>query len=481
MKITMKNTSLILFLSIFWITAVSSQQLVLKKGEIIQDLKIKDSIGNTYSLYLPTSFSMDKEWPLLMVFDVDSNDNEALAMFAFAAESQGYVLAAPKLNDSISLTDNMLITGKVMKEVTTIIPVQPNRIYAAGSDSGGRFATLVPILMRNVNGVLCISATLANRELLDLKEPFHFVGIVSRDNFNYTAMLMDTKLLDRLKMPNQTLLYDGENIWPGTSYIEKGMELFTLADMAKNKIPKDTAFIENAFQQDIFKVNALRSKGDLLLAEQYLTEMMSMYGAHKNLDSLRSVQKSVRRDKNYRVQKRTENAVFLKEALLKEDYQYYMDDDVYTYNFNNLGWWNHQMGEIKKFVDGTDRLEQQMGNRLYGYVNALAEDNIEMISSEKQVDENALAFLYMLKTIIEPDNFEFYLKTVSLSAKNEDYGTSLFYLEELLKKGFKDTDKLYALEHTALLRITPEFNELVSKYLKDARYDIDQNEGAKEN
>ncbi|WP_375325085.1 alpha/beta hydrolase [Flagellimonas sp. GZD32] len=477
----MKNTNLILFLSIFWMTAVSSQNMVLKKGEIIQDITVKDTIGNTYSLFLPTSFSMDKEWPLLMVFDVNSNDNEALSMFAFAAESQGFILAAPKLNDSISLTDNLLITGRVMKEVTSLIPIQQNRVYAAGSDSGGRFATLVPILIPSVNGVMCISATLANRELLDFKEPFHFVGIVSRDNFNYTVMLTDAKLLDRLKMPNQTLLFDGEKIWPGTDYIEKGMELFTLADMAKNKIPKDTVFIENAFQKDIYKVNALRSKGDLLLAERYLTEMMSMYGAHKNLDSLRDVQKSVRRDKNYRVQKRAENAVFLKESLLKEDYQYYMDDDVYTYNFNNLGWWNHQMGEIKKFIEGADVLEQQMGHRLYGFVNALAEDNIEMISSEQVVDENALAFLYMLKTIIEPDNFKYYLKTVSLSAKNEDYGTSLFYLEEALKKGFKDADKLYSLEHTALLRITPEFNELVSKYLKDARYDIDQNEGAKEN
>ena len=45
-------------------------------------------------------------------------------------------------------------------------------------------------------------------------------------------------------------------------------------------------------------------------------------------------------------------------------------------------------------------------------------------------------------------------------------------LQHLLKKGFKDKEKLYNLEHTALFRITPEFNEMVSKYLDDARYDI---------
>jgi hypothetical protein len=45
-------------------------------------------------------------------------------------------------------------------------------------------------------------------------------------------------------------------------------------------------------------------------------------------------------------------------------------------------------------------------------------------------------------------------------------------LEELLKNGFKDKTALYSLEHTALLRITPEFNELVAKYLKEPRYEI---------
>jgi hypothetical protein len=170
--------------------------------------------------------------------------------------------------------------------------------------------------------------------------------------------------------------------------------------------------------------------------------------------------------------KRAENAAFLQESMLKEDYQYYMEEDVFTYNFNNLGWWNHQMGVIDKFISSSKPFEKQMGHRLKGFVNVLAEDNIKIVLSEEVVDEDALAFLYMLKTILEPDNYEFYFKTISLSAKNDDFGTSLFYLEELLKKGFKDKEKLYGLENTALFRITPEFNEVVSKYLEDARYDI---------
>ena len=92
--------------------------------------------------------------------------------------------------------------------------------------------------------------------------------------------------------------------------------------------------------------------------------------------------------------------------------------------------------------------------------------------AEEKIDEDALTFLWMLKTITEPKNPEFYLKVISISAKNEDFGTALFYLEELLKTGFKDKQKLYSLEHTALFKITPEFNKTISKYLSDARYEV---------
>lgn len=84
----------------------------------------------------------------------------------------------------------------------------------------------------------------------------------------------------------------------------------------------------------------------------------------------------------------------------------------------------------------------------------------------------ALDFLYMLRTIITPEDTEPYLKIISNSAKIEDYGTALFYLEELLKTGYTDKETLYGLDGTAFLRITPEFNEVVDKYLKDARYDF---------
>ncbi|NAY90315.1 alpha/beta hydrolase [Muricauda sp. JGD-17] len=468
----MKKIHLLFILQFLIVQGIFSQQIALKKGVILEGLSIHDSIPETFSLYLPTTFNADRKWPLLMVFDLNGEEKRTLSMFLQAAEQEGYLLAAPHISDTVSLSANMVSTGKTIEHIANLLPVQQNRIYTAGANSGARFSNLVPIFIKNVSGAISIAATIANTDLLNVKQPFHFVGIVGKNNFEYTSMLAVEKILDRFKFPNQILLHEKEGAWPDLEYLKKSLQLLTLGAMAKGVVPKDSTYVESAFNEDVKKVNGLIQRRKLLLAEQYLGEMTSIYGAHRNLDSLRAVLKDLRRDKLYRAMRRGENNAFLKESLLKEDYQYYMEEDILSHNFNNLGWWNFQMQELEKFISGTDIYEKQMGNRLQNFVNALAVDNINIELSEPIIDEDALAFLYMLKTVLEPENFDYYLNIISLSSKNEDFGTALFYLEEALKKGFKDTDKLYNLEDTALFRITPEFNKVVSKYLKDARYDI---------
>jgi hypothetical protein len=468
----MKKKQLLFLLSLVCLTSASAQQMVLKKGEIMDSIPVQDSIPSSYSLYLPRDFTTEKKWPLLLVFDMEGKERQAISIFVGPAEKEGYILAAPKVKDTVSLTNNMIVTNNVLEEIVNLLPIQNGRIYTAGASAGGRFAGLVPIFIRGVNGAISMGASLTNTDLLNVRRPFHFIGMVSKNDYNYTTMLDDEKILDRYKFPNQVLLHDAKSAWPEVAYLQKGLQLFTLAAMGRNLIPKDSLYVENAYDEDVAKVNLLKNSGQLIWAEQYMGEMMSMYGAHKNLDSLREVQKELRRDKQFRAMRRAENAAISKEILLKENYQYDMEEDMFAHNFKNLGWWNYQMTELDKFINGSNIHEQEMGHRLIGFLNALAEDNIELVRSGQVIDEDALAFLYMLKTILEPENFEFYLKTISLSAKNEDFGTALFYLEEAFKNGFKDKDKLYSLEDTALLRITPEFNKMVEKYLKDARYDI---------
>ena len=146
----MKKIILFLFLGAgLW---GNSQQMTLKKGIVIDSIPVKDSISESYSLFLPTSFQMDRNWPILLVFDMEGKGKRAVRMFQEAAEKQGYILAAPNnVNDSLSTSQNILVTGRMFNDIIRLLPIHKNRSYSAGFDSGARFASVLPIFVKAIS------------------------------------------------------------------------------------------------------------------------------------------------------------------------------------------------------------------------------------------------------------------------------------------------------------------------------------------
>ena len=120
------------------------------------------------------------------------------------------------------------------------------------------------------------------------------------------------------------------------------------------------------------------------------------------------------------------------------------------------------MEKLDGYINSPIPEEKRLGKRLKGFVNALAEDNLAL--AEEQADPEGRLLLWMLKTIADPSDHTYYLKVIQESARIEEFGTALFYIEEAFKNGFKDFDRLNQLEHTALLRITTDYKELLKKY-----------------
>lgn len=465
-----RNISLLAFLLPILLVA---QELRLTKGMITDDIVVNDTLSETMAVYLPSSFEVTKPWPILFVLDMEGKAKQAISMFKDAADKEGYVVASSNnISDTLALSKNVLITSRMFNALVDMIPVRKNRVYTAGFSSGARFASILPTFIQDIEGVISCGAAIGNIEILNDKSPFYFIGIVGREDYNYRAMLIDQKILDKLKFPNQLLLFDGGHNWPGTEELSDALRIFTIHAMSKGSEVRNDSLIARSYENFLAEANEMFTLNKPILAEYQLTTVNRVFDPLLEVDSLKRTLRSLKRSSSYRTNNRDQNSYFLKESFTKEDYNYYLEEDIITYNYNNLGWWNYQMTELDKIEESDNLFKRRMGKRLRGYLNALIADNIDLIKSEKIVDLEALNFLYMLKTITEPTNFENYLKIISYSSSIEDYGTATFYLEELLKNGYKNKSELYSLENTALFRITPEFNELVEKYLKESRYDF---------
>ncbi|MEP2279582.1 alpha/beta hydrolase [Maribacter sp.] len=467
----MKKILLFAFVLISWTSF--AQELRLLRGAITENLIVNDSVSETYSLYLPTDFEVNKPWPVVFVMDLDGKGKAAVSMLINAAEKEGYVLASSNnISDSLSIAENVLVANRMFNSVFNTIPTAKNRTYTAGFSSGAMFASILPTFVREIKGVISIGASVGNVEILNVKQPFQFIGLVNRSDYNFTEMYNAKQTLNKLKFPNELLVFDSERNLPEKDIIAKAFRMLTLTSMAKGHLQRNDSLINASYNEFLVDVNTNASKQKPLLATYQMLDMEKIFYPLMELDSLKASQKVLRRSTSYRQANRSQNSYFLKESFTKEDYSYYLEEDIISYNYTNLGWWNYQMDELSKLDKSTNLFERQMSARLRGYINALVSDNIDFIAADEKVDWEALNLLNMIKTITAPTEHEGYLNVISASSKMEDYGTALFYLEELLKTGYSDEQKLYSIEHTSLFKIMPEFNEMIKKYLKDARYDV---------
>lgn len=450
---------------------VMAQDIKLVKGRVMDSIVINDTITENFSLYLPKDFQSNTTWPLLLLTDLKQNASQQLRQLAPVAESKGYILVAPNnLSSKVAIADNILKVKNTLETVVNTLRVNRNAVYVVGFKEGGRFASLVPVLIKDFKGVLGIHTSLANVEVLNNKSNYHYVGLTSRENYNYTTIIQEEKLLNGYGIPNNFIFYDGEDGELKMEDVGRALSYFELLAMAKGYKERDTTMAKSYYKKDEMVFRSEMSQQNYLMADRILQEMQSLYRPFMDVDSLKRLQRDLRKINTYRSQKRQNESLRFTEYLKREDFAYYLEEDVLTYNYNNLGWWLFKMNELDKQIKGQDKLERQMALRLKGYVNALADDQIDIITFSEAPDEEALVLTYMIKTIIEPENPQNFLNVVAVSAKNEDYGTAIYYLEELLKTGYKDKKAIYNVEHTALLKIMPEFNALLEKYLGESRY-----------
>ena len=463
---------LFLFFGCFLLEA-PAQQLVLRKGVVIDSFPVQDSLARDLKLYLPGDFDPGRTWPVIFVCDHGIRALQTLRAMTEAADKNGYILATTvALQDTLSLTENVLRINASMEKLREYLPLDLNRVYSAGFDIGGQLAALVPSLIRPFRGVLSVASHLTAPELIGAKGSFEFVGIMGRGDYQYTELRAAEEFLDRKKIPNHVLYHGGGHQWPEPPMLDFGMQFLTLMALKKYGPRSDAALVQSSYLDFQQHIDNLVSRGDFLLALDQVEEGLSLYDGLTDTGWLKEKRREIRKNKTYRAQKREFDKILVQEDNLTADYGFYLQEDVNSFNLNNLGWWNHQMKKITEYQQSPKKEEQLLGQRLDGYVNALIDDFIDTYGMGVP-DDDGLILLHMLKTITAPLDYGHYLKVISMTAKYGDFGTANFYLEELLKNGYKDADTLYELPHTGLLRISPEFNSLLEEYLGAARYAVE--------
>lgn len=82
----------LLFLLLLSTAAFASGE-ELPKGIVIEKVTCEANSSQSYSLYLPSTYTPQKKWPVIYAFDPDARGDLPVNLFKEAAEKYGYIIA----------------------------------------------------------------------------------------------------------------------------------------------------------------------------------------------------------------------------------------------------------------------------------------------------------------------------------------------------------------------------------------------------
>lgn len=461
----MKKLIFFLFLSL----QLSAQEFSVKKGVVVDDLKVADSLDETFALYLPMAFQNGKAWPALFVFDDRGRGKSAAQLLKSTAEQQGYIIVSSNnIRKENDLQQNAIVATRLMQQATQRFPIDTRQISTVGSMAGAKAATSLPLIFNDIYGVIAVGDHWINFNMVDPKNSFVFIGIVGDEQFSTSSMNITAAELSRLQFPSQVYTYDGGEDWPRPEIINSAVGSLTI-DAMRNKLrPVDRQLVQELYEQDLGRVNNMMSQNRLVAANDLLELMEKKYSGFVSLTEISSKQEEISRSRDFKQQKREQKTVADKESRLLDDFIYYLDEDIRTANFENLGWWNYQKNKLDSLSQKKNG-EAKMALRLEDFIREYIHIKRTRLEEERSSLETKL-MANMLQTIFDPQAFDAYRNIISLSAQDNDFQSAYFYLEEMLKHGYKDVEALYQIEGTLGLKLTPEYNAIIEKYLGKSKF-----------
>ena len=404
----------------------------------------------------------------VFVFDPDGRGDEVIRKFSTAAQLTNSIIIAPniKMKDSLpqALNDNAVFVDEMLNKW----PINEEQLIFAGRATSGLMVTTSAQLSGTLLGVIAVDDAFINIKYTRKNKKTRYKLLLSDESENYYKMRqLDFELRLESAYEGLTIYDPTDDEWPESGYITAALTELLLP--ITNNLEQRKVY----YQEDLSWGETLYNRSRFLNAFEFVNDLKSKYKNKIDDDAAqKELLKKIRSNNGFKVMRNRRLILRERESLLLDDFIFYLVEDIHNSYFDNLGWWNSQMGDLDAKIDSTaiNPLERKAAKRLRGYVKNSLEGKWITIRNDPKAKFEQKLFVNVLRTLVDTKNYDAYVLTISFSTREGDDNAALFYLEELLKNGFTDLDALYTIDGTSALRISKEYNAIIKQYLGQSKY-----------
>ena len=224
----------------------------LPRGVLVEKVACAGHPDQAYALYLPSTYTPDRRWPILYAFDARANGKAVAELFQKAAETYGWILVSSWNTASDGpMEPNFTAMKALWADTHERFAIDETRVYAAGFSGTVRFACILALTAPgSIAGVIGASAGFPMGSPPKKDNPFVFFGTYGDRDFNYYEMNDLDRALAGLAVPHRIEPFAGLHDWPPADLATQAVAWMELQAMKSGKREKSPALIEAEWAAD---------------------------------------------------------------------------------------------------------------------------------------------------------------------------------------------------------------------------------------
>jgi hypothetical protein len=236
-----------------------------QRGEIVSAVACAAQPSQTYALYLPSSYTPERRWPIVYVFEPFARGSVPLKLMSAAAERYGYVLVASNNARNGAIAPELEAADAVWKDTRSWLAIDDQRIYFAGLSGAARLASQLA-LNAKAAGVFLTSAGFSGGAWPAQGLSLAVFGAVGLEDFNYPEMIELDAKLDSLGLPHFLRRFPGPHGWAPAEVWEEAFAWMDLQAMRLGRKPVDPSFVSAELARAMQRERSFEDSRELFFA-----------------------------------------------------------------------------------------------------------------------------------------------------------------------------------------------------------------------
>ncbi|HSB11144.1 MAG TPA: hypothetical protein VLM38_16770 [Blastocatellia bacterium] len=270
-------------------------------GRLIERVVCKNNPEQSYALYLPSTYSATRKWPLIAAFDPAARGGLPVERFKEAAERYGYIVCGSHNSRNGPLRPSADAAKAMLTDVAARFAIDEKRVYLTGFSGGARAATGIALwLSGSVTGVIGCGAGFAEGVNVTSSLPFVYYGTVGTDDFNYAEMKQLDRALEQARVAHHVAVFEGGHDWAPSEECVRAIEWIELQAIKSGSRSRDESLVDRLFTIAQNRATADESAGRVFEAYLQYAAITGDFNGLRDIGDLEKKTASLRDSKAVR-------------------------------------------------------------------------------------------------------------------------------------------------------------------------------------